>query len=51
MEEAPVEEQDEELGRAPALAHHRRVCHLFHPSLGGDHLVLDMTMIELCFVR
>ena len=44
MEEPPVEEQeqDEELGRAPALAHHRRGCTLFHPSLGGDHLELDM---------
>ena len=33
---APVEqEQDEDLGHTPALAHHRRGCNLFHPSVGS----------------
>ena len=45
MEEPPVEqEQDEDLGRAPALAHHRRGCTLFDPSVGGgDHFICKVT--------
>ena len=40
MEGPPVEEQEQEqdLRRAPALAHHHRGCSLFHLSLGGDHV-------------
>ena len=45
MLELPVEEeqeQDEDFGRAHALAHHRRGCTIFHPSVGGgDHFICN----------
>ena len=36
------EEPDEDIGRAPALAHHHHNCILFDPSVGGAHLLFGM---------